>query len=284
MHAVSVLSVLALVGSSFAAPVPEPNVVVVTKVATVVVTAGAEATPEAVQVNNVKPVVVYNTVYATAPVHTVTYGYGHGKPAPPASTPAQAKPSTYAQAKPSTYAPAPPQPKPSSVEAAKPSTYAQAKPSTYAPAPPQSSAAAPKPSASAAPAPPPSGGSGGGYMDTVNEWRSKMGLKTLTKDTKLEANAVKTCTDGNGKMVHELNPGTMGQVLAPGKESDFEHVFVGGWLCEVPSTQGLGNVCDQQSKGWTYQGQTGHNKILTSTSYSKIGCGMVNGIWGCDLA
>merc|ERR1712029_898799 len=97
-------------------------------------------------------------------------------------------------------------------------------------------------------------------------------------------NALKTVQNSDGSMVHELNPGTMAQVLAPGTSSDFENVFVGGWLCEIPTLPGLDGVCSTMSAGWSYNGETGHAKILTATSYSKIGCALYAGIWACDLA
>lgn len=148
-----------------------------------------------------------------------------------------------------------------------------------APAVPTYEASAPAPIPSAAPAP-----SATGYMAVVDEWRSKMGMKALTSDSKLESNAMDTVVSSNGQMIHKLNPGTYGQVLAPGDANDFEHVFVGGWLCEIPTLPGLDGVCAQQSQGWTYQGQTGHAEILTSDNYSKIGCALHAGIWCCDLA
>lgn len=123
-----------------------------------------------------------------------------------------------------------------------------------------------------------------GYQGIVDTWRSKLGLKALTNSAKLEANALDTVVSSNGQMVHKLNPGTYGQVLAPGSESDFEHVFVGGWLCEIPTLPGLDGVCATQSDGWTYEGQTGHAEILTSGSYSEIGCALHAGIWCCDVA
>jgi hypothetical protein len=145
----------------------------------------------------------------------------------------------------------------------------------------EASTPAPAPTTSAAPAPAPSGT---GYMAVVDEWRSKMGMKALASDSKLESNAMDTVVSSNGQMIHKLNPGTYGQVLAPGGEKDFEHVFVGGWLCEIPTLPGLDGVCAQQSQGWTYEGQTGHAEILTSDNYSKIGCALHAGIWCCDLA
>lgn len=124
----------------------------------------------------------------------------------------------------------------------------------------------------------------GGYMGIVQEWRSKMGLSELAHDSKLESNAQDAANSSGGQLKHKLNPGSMAQVLAPGDSDNFEHVFVGGWLCELPGTAGLDGVCGQMSKGWNYAGQTGHAKILTDKKYSKIGCGLGDGIWCCDLA
>ncbi|KAF1828529.1 hypothetical protein BDW02DRAFT_512108 [Decorospora gaudefroyi] len=123
-------------------------------------------------------------------------------------------------------------------------------------------------------------------MAIVDEWRGKLGLAKLARDSKLESNAMNCVVEGNGAMKHKLNPGTFGQVLAPGKDTQesFLSVFVGGWLCELPNTPGLEGVCGTMSKGWSYQGQTGHAEILMSDNYSKIGCAYYDGIHGCDLA
>jgi len=130
------------------------------------------------------------------------------------------------------------------------------------------------------------GSSTGDYMSVVAKWRSAGGLSALTQDSTLEANALKTSTNSVGGLIHELNPGTMAQVLAPGSSSDFEEVYVGGWLCEIPSLAGLDGICSTASQGWSYGGQTGHADILTSTSYSKIGCAISSStnVWACDLA
>jgi len=167
-------------------------------------------------------------------------------------------------------------------------------PTSEAPAPvtptPTPESATPSPqvvsssTAAASSAPAPSASSSGDYMSIVSEWRSKMGMSALTEDSTLAANALKTAVDGNGQMVHELNPGSMAQVLAPGEPTDFEKCFVGGWLCEIPTLPGLDGICDTMSAGWAYGGETGHAEILSSTSYSKIGCGNADGIWACDLA
>jgi hypothetical protein len=119
-------------------------------------------------------------------------------------------------------------------------------------------------------------------MAIVDEYRTKLGLPALAQSSDREATALKTAQDGNGQMVHQLLPGTYGQVLAPGGPDDFKHVFVGGWLCEIPTLPGLDGECDTQSKGWTYS-STGHADILTSDSYKNIGCANAGGIWACDL-
>lgn len=124
-----------------------------------------------------------------------------------------------------------------------------------------------------------------GYQGVVDTWRSKMGLKPLKNSAKLQGNALDCVKSSPGKMSHKLNPGSYGQVLAPGGPDDFEHVFVGGWLCEMPSIAGLGEeTCRKQSVGWDYAGQTGHAEILTAPNYSEIGCANYDGIWSCDLA
>jgi uncharacterized protein YkwD len=258
MRSVIALSVAALAGSALAAPHygqhkhvkdVHVNVVVETVVHTVYVTEGAyEASKPKATSTKTKP--VYQ-----APATTVVY-----EPVKPTST--------------SVYV-APPAP---TSEAPKPTTTA-----VYVPAPeptteaPTTTAAAP--SATAAP-------SNDDYMSIISEWRSKMGMNDLACDKKLEANAMNCVQEGNGVMKHKLNAGTYGQVLAPGKDNmeSFLSVFVGGWLCEIPTLPGLNGVCSTMSKGWSYEGQTGHAEILTSKNYSKIGCSFFNGIWACDLA
>lgn len=127
-------------------------------------------------------------------------------------------------------------------------------------------------------------GSSTGYMAIVSKYRTAGGLAALTQSSKLEANALKTAQDGKGQMVHELNPGTFGQVLAPGTASNFESVYVGGWLCEKPSLKGLNGICTTMTKGWSHDGETGHADILTDPKYKSIGCALADGIWACDVA
>ncbi|KAM4065965.1 cysteine-rich secretory protein family protein [Hirsutella rhossiliensis] len=126
-------------------------------------------------------------------------------------------------------------------------------------------------------------GTGGEYMAIVNKWRKKMSLEELKHDQKLESNARRTSSQSGGQLTHYLFPGSIGQVMAPGKENDFERVFVGGWLCELPNLSGLGSICKSMSKGWMYN-TVSHAELLTSTKHSKIGCGFEHGIWTCDLA
>ncbi|KAJ4362620.1 hypothetical protein N0V95_001425 [Ascochyta clinopodiicola] len=206
--------------------------------------------------------VVYETV-----VHTVYHTEGQEQPKPTkASTPVyQAPVVTTVVYEENTPTPAP--------------TSSVVVYETEAPAPePTSTKAA---ATSAAPAP---SATSSGYQAVVDTWRAKLGLKALTNDAKLESNAMDTVVSSNGQMVHKLNPGSFGQVLAPGNADDFEHVFVGGWLCEIPTLPGLDGVCSSQSDGWAYNGQTGHAEILTSDNYSKIGCALHAGIWCCDVA
>lgn len=213
--------------------------------------------------------VVYETV-----VHTVYFTPGGHKPAKPTKvytpTPEAPAVTTTVVYEENTPAPAP-APTSEVVE------YSEAP--APAPAPTSTKEAA----TSAAPAPAPSAPASG-YQAVVDTWRAKLGLKPLVNDAKLESNALDTVVSSNGQMIHKLNDGSMGQVLAPGDKDDFEHVFVGGWLCEIPTLPGLDGICETASKGWAYAGQTGHAEILTSPSYSKIGCALHAGIWCCDLA
>ncbi|EXJ56614.1 hypothetical protein A1O7_06958 [Cladophialophora yegresii CBS 114405] len=154
------------------------------------------------------------------------------------------------------------------------------KPAPEAPAPQPSSApadswapAAPASTPTSAPASTGASGGQGDYMSVVSKMRAAGGLPPLTQDSKLEANALKTSQDSTNGLQHELNPGTFAQVLAPGSPDNFESVYVGGWLCELPNLPGLDGICSSAAQGWDHSnGETGHAEILTSTKYSKIGC------------
>jgi uncharacterized protein YkwD len=253
------LSVLALAGSALAAPAPNQwfhgkKIVwhTVVKTAYVTVYPGApQPTPK-------------TSSTSVASVYTPT-------PEEPKATPSSTT-IVVVNKRPSSKRPAytPPAYTPAPVPSSSSTTEAPA----YTPAPTPSST----PSSTKAAEPAPTG-----YMAVVDEWRARLGLKPLIQDAKLEANALDTGINGNGQMVHKLNPGTYGQVLAPGQEDEFYHCFVGGWLCERPTMPGMDGVCETASKGWYYT-STGHADILTSAQYSKIGCRWVKGIWVCDVA
>ncbi|PVH99845.1 hypothetical protein DM02DRAFT_656020 [Periconia macrospinosa] len=121
------------------------------------------------------------------------------------------------------------------------------------------------------------------YLTIVNKWRQTMNVPALQLSSTLEWNALKTVNAANGQLVHKLYPGTLAQVLAQGQEGDFESVFVGGWICEIPSLIGGSENCAKWVPGWIHAGQTDHAKIVSSTKYTAIGCWNTRGIWGCDL-
>lgn len=149
---------------------------------------------------------------------------------------------------------------------------------------------------------------GTSLLETCNYWRDQYGLPHFKWDAQLEKNALKTGTDGRGQnQVHQLNPGTMAQVITPGMvvkyggdlggDTCFELSYV-AWLCEVPSNTlkaGGKDQCSLVDKNlhMSYS-DTGHYDILTSKSYSTIGCAFADnpdvddntpyqGLWVCDL-
>jgi hypothetical protein len=121
-------------------------------------------------------------------------------------------------------------------------------------------------------------------MAIANKYLALAGVRPLDFDAKLQANANDAATSAQGTLTHKLNPGSFGQVLAPGTPDmdSFEHVFVGGWLCEVSQP---GSVdCGEQTIGWNHAGQTGHADILMSSKYTHMGCACETGIWACDVS
>jgi len=213
---------------------------------------------------------VENVHWKIETVYHTVYQPGSAQPTPVPAAPQYEAPAAPADA------PAPAAPAEAPAPAPSPPSYQAHSPAAPSPAAPSPAYSKPSPAPEA-----PSTNSG--YMGVVDKWRKKLGLKALQQDSKLQSNALNCVTESNGQMVHKLNPGSYGQVLAPGTANEFEHVFVGGWLCEIATLPGLDGACDSQSKGWTYEGQTGHAKILTDPQYTKIGCALYNGIWGCDL-
>lgn len=150
---------------------------------------------------------------------------------------------------------------------------------------------------------------GKSLLETCNYWRTKYGLPNYKWDSQLEKNALKTGTDGRGQnQVHQLNKGTMAQVITPGMvvkygsdiggDTPFELSYV-AWLCEVPRKELNSDGKDQcklvQDNLHMYYSDTGHADILSSRSYTKIGCAFADnpdkgndtpyqGLWTCDLA
>jgi hypothetical protein len=261
MHSYQVFAILAFTSSVLAAPVP------------------TDWDAVNYDYSNVKwDEINYGPPAAPAPLAPKPEEYTAAPAPAPATTPEEYKP--VPAPKPVEHTPVPAAPKPI-VPAPKP-VIAAPKPEVPAPKPevpaPKPEVPAPKPEVPAPkPAPAPSTG---GYMDVVNEYMTKLGLREFECDPKLEANALDTVKSSHGKMVHKLNPGSFGQVLAPGGPSDFKHAFVGGWLCERPSL--LNGECASASEGWTYS-STGHADIITNQSYKSIGCADFDGIIGCDF-
>lgn len=173
---------------------------------------------------------------------------------------------------------------PAAASSAPPAPVAPAAPST-----PSSSSggwsAAPSSAPAPSTAPSASLGGGGDWFTIANKWRVALGKPAWTESSKLVANAQDTADNSVGGLIHKLNPGTFAQVLAPGDASNFENVFVGGWLCELPNLPGLDGVCASASGGWNHEGQTGHAEILDG-DYKSIGCALSSstGVWACDLA
>jgi uncharacterized protein YkwD len=262
MRASTAFSVLAIAGSALAAPAPLETVTDLH--------------------------VVWETV-----VHTVYATEGYAAPTPPPAPVAEAPKTTgYPVVEPPKPTKEAPKPQPTK-EAPKPTTeaYQAPKPTTeayQAPPAPETTKGygqppAPEPTQTYEPPAPPADD---GYMGVVNEWRGKMGMSNLKVDSVLVKNAEKVVECGNGVMKHQLFDGTGGQVLAPGDAGNdgFKKVFVGGWLCEMPGLLGLNGVCNEMSKGWAYEGQTGHAEILTDPQYKYIGCALHEGIWCCDVS
>lgn len=231
-------------------------------------------------VDNVHVDVVVETV-----LHTVYVTEGQPQPTSTSCSESTSTPVYTPPPKPPVgYQAVKPKPTPTPTPTPTPDYYVPApSPPPVKPSPTPEPAPAPSPSPSPSPAPQ-APSTDDGYMGTVAKWRSKLGLKELQFSDKLQSNAHKVVVDGAGQMKHELNEGTYGQVLAPGQPDEFEKVFVGGWLCEIPTLAGLDGVCTTFSAGWSYEGQTGHAEILTNPQYSQIGCANLEGIWCCDLA
>jgi len=146
-------------------------------------------------------------------------------------------------------------------------------------------------------------------LPVINGFDKLYNVPLKTWNATLRNNAYKTIQAGHGRdQVHHLYPGTWGQVLCPGRFTKkptapspfnpFELVYF-GWLCEKSTDPQLAGKCktaQQYNSISQVAGQTGHHDILTSHTYTQIGCAFIQndqqknpdspfqGIWGCDLA
>jgi hypothetical protein len=66
--------------------------------------------------------------------------------------------------------------------------------------------------------------------------------RAFTRRHLAEQRPQKTADQSFGGLKHQLNPGSVAQVLAPGEVDECEKVYVGGWLCEVPSAIIVGRL------------------------------------------
>jgi len=147
-------------------------------------------------------------------------------------------------------------------------------------------------------------------IQTINKYRHDASLPTFTWNDTLATNAQDTCNASGGtSLTHHLYPGSYGQVMvygatddiACGESTDGQTSFGlawYSWLCEYPSGAGLGaEFCKNiyAASNIDNEGQTGHYEILSSSSYSQIGCGFYAnpkssvcdkfaGVWTCDVA
>ncbi|KAK8912461.1 hypothetical protein VCV18_012424 [Metarhizium anisopliae] len=136
------------------------------------------------------------------------------------------------------------------------------------------------------------------YMAIVHKWLRDLNLRPLKYDAELAKTALQCSELSHGALQHR---GSNAQIMAPGKEMAFEHVFVGGWLGERKELFPDEKVWEKFSQGWNYMGQTGHADALadqstyqdgTPVKLTKIGCGWAGGsnggqqwnMWTCDLA
>ncbi|MDI1485245.1 MAG: hypothetical protein OHK93_000382 [Ramalina farinacea] len=142
------------------------------------------------------------------------------------------------------------------------------------------------------------GDSGNAMLDSFNKMRAQWNpaLKPYTWDATLAANAAKTVKDDGGSvMTHELNPGSNAQCIAEGSDGNgadgrtgFEQAAA-MWMCEKPA----GSLDCGSAKN--SNGDTGHADIISSGSYSTVGCAYQasttggtatgdgqKGLWACD--
>ena len=112
-------------------------------------------------------------------------------------------------------------------------------------------------------------------LDVANKYRDAFGLSKLTWSSDCANNAKTTGQMNGGSLLeHTGRPINMGQVISPGAADNFEMVYTGAWLCEVPSGP-IGSICGSMISALHMDhssGDIGHYKILTDPNYKSIGC------------
>ncbi|MCJ1429697.1 hypothetical protein MMC29_007612 [Sticta canariensis] len=255
--------------------------------------------------------VVYVTHYVTYDPNQATYHHRHRQASTSAWTSTFAIGTATPEPAPAPKTTSTPEPEPIPEKSSTPAPEVISTPEPT-PTPTPTPVPAPKPVTTPTPQSPSSGSgpeSGGvPCIDSINKWRGKYGLNDLAWSSKLEGNALKTGTDGGGvNQNHELNDGSMAQVITPGMSvaygnigglSPFELSYV-AWLCEAASDSELKSdgkdYCKLVADNLHMQySSTGHHDILNTASYKNIGCAFADnpnagnntpyqGLWVCDL-
>jgi hypothetical protein len=147
-------------------------------------------------------------------------------------------------------------------------------------------------------------------INTVNTWRSRYKLPSLTWDTTLAGYAADAGRSGtcNESPRHIIQGNTLAQVISPGIETNtknwdlqggtpFGLTYSGAWLCQRPTAILTNdNGVDRCALGQRYLGifgslNPGLSDNLTNKSYKRIGCAFtsiscpnVQGFWVCNLS
>lgn len=147
-------------------------------------------------------------------------------------------------------------------------------------------------------------------INTVNTWRSRYKLPSLTWDTTLAGYAADAGGSGtcDSSPRHVVRDGTLAEVISPGIETNtknwdlqggtpFGLTYSGAWLCQrTTAVLTNDNGVDRCALGQRYLGvisnfNPGLSDNLTNKSYKRIGCAFtrincpnVQGFWICYLS
>jgi uncharacterized protein YkwD len=170
-----------------------------------------------------------------------------------------------------------------------------------------SSAAPSAPASNSDPSIPTTGGVS--VLDTLNKYRRAYNLPAFVWDAGCAANAVSTgkANGGGATMVHHLDDGNNGEVIAPGMDdalakatgksyapyTPFELALVGSWLCEVASDAQISADCPAiyaLGVNYVHGTETGHHDAIVNPAFHAVGCafaasgsGIFGGQWTCDF-